>query len=636
LATQTLPRAAFCRFSHPILLPLLVSFSLFHFIPAYGQDSAYVAEHYCKTEVRIPMRDGVRLFTSIYRPVDTLEAYPVILTRTPYSVRPYGESNLKTSLGPSLLEAKEGFIFVYQDVRGRHMSEGEFVDIRPHKPLKRDRKTTDESSDTYDTVEWLIKNLPHNNGKVGITGISYPGFYSTMGLIDAHPAMVAGSPQAPIADWFIGDDDHHNGALCLAESFSFFVNFGQVRPEPLISYPTRFRFPSQDVYRFFLGMGPLSNAEKLYMRDSIPYWKDLMQHETYDDFWKARNVLPHLRSIRPAVMVVGGWFDKEDLYGALNTYKEIERNNPKAFNILVMGPWSHGQWNRDTGDRVGDISFGSETGEWFRQNVQFPFFSYFLKGKGTRKFPEATVFETGANTWRQLDSWPPKNLSTTSWYLGAGGKLATKPQAYSGLMYSAYISDPDRPVPHTADIGPYVRPTYMTEDQRFASMRPDVLVFETEPLKDDVTIAGPITASLFVSTTGTDADWVVKIIDVFPDDTVSVSKTTRPLGGYQMLVRGDVMRGKFRKSYSKPVPFAPGQVTRIEFTLQDVFHRFKSRHRIMVQVQSSWFPLFDRNPQTFVNIRSARADDFKKAEHRVYHSAVYPSKITVGVWKTPK
>lgn len=617
------------------LCAALLVISLISSFPSPGQDTdrdtSYVRLNYKKTEAMIPMRDGVRLFTAIYLPLDSSRSYPILLTRSPYGSRPYGESALRTSLGPSRWEEREGYIFVYQDVRGRFMSEGDFVDIRPYNPNKNKGLPVDESSDVYDTIDWLLKHLPATNGRVGITGISYPGFYSTMGLIDAHPALTAGSPQAPIADWFIGDDDHHNGALFLAESFSFFSNFGQRRPEPLMRYPTRYRMQSQDAYAFFLDMGPLRNTELLHMKGEVPYWNDLMSHETYDEFWQARSVLPHLKGIRPAVMTVGGWFDKEDLYGALNTYKTIEKNNPKAFNILVMGPWSHGQWNRNPGERLGEISFGSETGTWFRQHVQAPFFRATLKGGSLPDLAEATVFETGANHWHFLDHWPPSGLQPARWYMHPGGHLDTvAPPAKGGA--SRYVSDPSKPVPHSAEIGPSVRPTYMIEDQRFASRRPDVLVFAGDPLQREYAIAGPILVDIYVSTTGTDADWIVKLIDVFPDSARSEIPTSPPRGGYQMLVRGDVLRGKFRNSFSAPEPFVPGRVTSVRFTLQDIFHQFKRGHRIMVQVQSSWFPLVDRNPQRFLNIREARASDFQKAEHRVYHSARYPSAIILGTW----
>jgi len=611
-----------------LLTPLYVALS------ADAEDSAFVRAHYRKQEVRIPMRDGTKLFTALYMPRDTSQAYPIILMRTPYSVGPYGEEEYRTSMYPSMLEAREGFIFAYQDVRGRFMSEGEFVDVRPYQPVKQTPQDVDESSDTYDTVDWLVKNV-RSSGKVAITGISYPGFYSTMGIIDAHPAMVAASPQAPIADWFLGDDDHHHGAMFLAETFGFFVNFGRPRPQPTTRYAGSFRMPTPDAYAFYLQMGPLANAEKLYMKDSVAYWKNLMAHPNYDAFWQARAVLPHLKNIRPVVMTVGGWFDKEDLYGALNTYKTIEKNNPRTMNILVMGPWAHGQWNRDDGERLGDIGFGEKTAVWFREHVQFPFFNYFLKGKGNGTFAEATVFETGTNRWHQLPAWPPQDARDQELYLRSNGDLTFAPPDSTDEPFTSFESDPAKPVPYTSDITPSVRPAYMVEDQRFAATRPDVLVFQSAPLAGSVTLAGPLKATLYVSTTGTDADWVVKLIDVFPDDTTSEMKTSRPLGGYQMLVRGDVFRGRFRKSFKTPEPFIPGRVTEVTYTLPDVFHTFKPRHRMMIQVQSSWFPLVDRNPQTFVNILEAQRRDFVRAEHRVYHSARYPSSLRVLVWGRP-
>ncbi|MGH7494528.1 MAG: CocE/NonD family hydrolase [bacterium] len=595
-----------------------------------AQAEAYLKVHYTKQEVYIPMRDGVRLFTAVYTPKDATQKYPIILQRTPYSIRPYGADRMPDWMSPSMLEVHEGYIFVNQDVRGRFMSEGEFVDIRPFLPAKKSKKDVDESSDAYDTIEWLLKNLKNHNGKVGVTGISYPGFYTSMATIDAHPAVVATSPQAPCTDWFLGDDEHHHGAFFLSENFNFYVSFGNPRPQPTTRWKRWSQHGTPDGYDFFLKMGPLANANKLYLRDSVAYWNLLMQHGTYDAIWQARSVLPHLKSIKPAVMTVGGWFDKENLFGALKTYEHIEMNNPQAFNILVMGPWFHGQWDSDDGEFLGDIDFGSKTAEWFRQNVQLPFFNFYLKNKGKPKLAEAIVFETGANQWRMLDHWPPQNVVAENLYLQPNGKLAFAPPE-SGQDYTEYLSDPNKPVPHSATISISIQKEYMIEDQRFAARRPDVLVFESPMLKEDVAVAGPIVASLFISTTGTDADWVVKLIDVFPDSIMEVESPTVPLGGYQMLVRAEVMRGKFRNSYSHPEPFVPDQITKVEFELQDVFHRFKQGHKIMVQIQSSWFPLVDRNPQKFVDIYNAQASDFQKATHRVYHSPPYSSHVKMRV-----
>ncbi len=607
------------------LICLLFAFSL------HAQEEQYLRAHYTKQEVYIPMRDGVRLFTAIYTPKNAAQKHPIILQRTPYSIAPYGADQMPDGMPPSMLEAREGYIFVNQDVRGRFMSEGEFVDIRPYLPVKKKKNDIDESTDAYDTIEWLLKNLKNHNGRVGVTGISYPGFYTTMATIAAHPAVVATSPQAPCTDWFLGDDEHHHGAFFLSENFNFYAWFGWPRHKPSMSHGRRFSYGTPDGYDFFLDLGPLANANKLFLHDSVAYWNLLMQHGTYDEFMQARSVLPHLKNIKPAVMTVGGWFDKENLFGALKTYKTIEKNNPNTFNILVMGPWYHGQWHSDDGEQLGGIDFSSKTAQWFRENVQLPFFNFYLKNKGAPKLAEAIVFETGANKWHMLERWPPKNAVAEKLYLQPSGKLAFAPPPNSVQLYSEYVSDPGKPVPHSTTINVSIKKEYMIEDQRFAARRPDVLVFESEALQEDVTIAGPIIASLFVSTTGTDTDWVVKVIDVFPDTMAGATPTATPLGGYQMLVRAEVMRGKFRNSYSKPDPFVPDQITKVEFELQDVFHRFKKGRKLMVQIQSSWFPLVDRNPQKFVDIYRAQASDFQKATHRVYHSLQQGSHLKLSV-----
>jgi uncharacterized protein len=600
---------------------------------AAAQDSVYVKEHYTKSEFTITMRDGVRLFTSVYAPKDTTRQYPIILNRTPYSVGPYGLGSTRNRMIPSMNEVREGYIFAYQDVRGRYLSEGTFVDLRPYKPDKKTSSDIDETTDTFDTVDWLIKNFPHNNGRVGITGISYPGFYSTMGTIDAHPAVKATSPQAPIADPFVGDDEHHNGAFFLAQNFGFYTFFGHARPAPTTRTIFSFRPWTMDSYKFFLSMGPLSNANKLYFKDSVAMWTKMMEHETLDEFWKPMLVYPHLKNIKPAVMTVGGWFDQEDMLGPLKTFKEIERNNPGVTNVLVMGPWFHGEWNGDDGDHLGDLNWGAKTSLWFQENVQMPFFNFYLKGKGEAPKAKAIVFETGANVWHQLDAWPPKNSTQKKLYLQPGNRVGFEPPAGAGELFSEYVSDPAKPVPHTRDIRSNVSREVLGEDQRFAAARPDVLVFEGEKLERDLTIAGPIVASLQVSTSGTDADWIVKLIDMFPDDSTGVTRSGVPVGGYEMLVRGDVFRGKFRESLSKPVPFIPNQVTKVEFELRDVLHCFKKGHRIMVQIQSTWFPLVDRNPQKFVNIRTAKESDFQKATQRVYHSPANQTYLQFLVWE---
>jgi putative CocE/NonD family hydrolase len=600
----------------------------------YAQQPFEIKDHYTKQEHMIPMRDGVKLFTSVYIPKDASQKYPIMYDRTPYSVSPYGADGYKTSLGPSAAFATEGYIFVYQDVRGRMMSEGQFEDVRPHNPNKKGAAQVDENSDSYDTIEWLLKNIPNHNGRVGIWGISYPGFYTSMAIIDSHPAIKAASPQAPIADWFIGDDFHHNGTLFLPHAFNFYSGFGLPRPKPTTEFPPPFKHGTPDGYQFFLEMGPLANANKKYFKNEIAFWNELMKHPNYDDFWKARNILPHLKNIKSAVMTVGGWYDAEDLYGALKTYEHIEKQNPGIFNILVMGPWSHGGWARGDGDMLGDARFGSKTSLFYRENIELAFFNYYLKDKGEMKLPEAYVFLTGANEWKTYDQWPPKNLKVESLYFHPGGRLTFEPPKEAESM-DEYISDPAKPVPHIdwTDIG--MTREYMVADQRHAARRPDVLVYQTDVLSEDVTIAGPITASLFVSTTGTDSDFIVKLIDVYPNDALdnSPNPLERSMGGYQMLVRGEPMRARFRKSFERPEPMIPGKVDKVEWVMPDSYHTFKSGHRIMVQVHSSWFPLIDRNPQKFVDIRNATEADFQKATQRVYHSRQYGSHVKVGIMK---
>ncbi|HVF22866.1 MAG TPA: CocE/NonD family hydrolase [Pyrinomonadaceae bacterium] len=590
------------------------------------RDDADVRALYTKTEQQLTMRDGVKLFTAIYAPKDTSQKYPIMLYRTPYSVAPYGPNAYRASLGPSDHFQREKFIFVYQDVRGRLMSEGEFVDVRPHKPKKTGSKDIDESTDTYDTIEWLVKNVPNNNGRVGMWGISYPGFYTSMGVIDAHPALKAASPQAPIADWFIGDDFHHNGALFLAHTFNFFSSFGLPRPKPTTEGSRRrFEHGTPDGYRFFLDLGPLPNANTKYLKNEIAFWNDILEHPNYDDFWQARNIRPHLRKIRPAVMTVGGWFDAEDLFGALATYKTIEETNPGARNTIVMGPWFHGGWARSDGDMLGSVSFGQKTSLTYRETIELPFFNCLLKDKCDRQLPEAMMFETGSNQWRTYDSWPPNNAEPREIFFDANGRLSRTPGSASA--FEEYVSDPARPVPFINNIAIGMTREYMVDDQRFAATRPDVLIYQTPVLDRDVTLAGPIKATRYVSTTGTDSDFVVKLIDVFPNDA------PERMAGYQMLVRGEPMRARFRNSFSKPEAIVSGQVTKVEFTLPDVNHAFRRGHRIMVHIQSSWFPLVDRNPQKFVDIYRATEADFQKATQRVYHGGSNASRLTVSVLK---
>jgi putative CocE/NonD family hydrolase len=599
---------------------------------ASAQTEAEVKALYTKTEQMISMRDGVKLFTSIYSPKDQSKRYPIMLNRTPYSVAPYGKGDYKTALGPSPLFQNEQYIFVYQDVRGKFMSEGEYVNMRPHKDKKSGAADIDESSDTYDTIEWLVKNVANNNGRVGMWGISYPGFYTTMGILSAHPALKAASPQAPIADWFIGDDFHHNGALFLPHAFNFLSTFGQPRPKPTTEFAPRFAHGTPDGYRFFLDMGPVANADRKYLKGQVAFWNEMMAHPNYDEYWQARNVVPHLRNVTTTVMTVGGWFDAEDLFGALNTYQGIERNNPGIYNTIVMGPWFHGGWSRSDGDQLGNINFGAKTAVYYREKLELPFFNCLLKDKCDGRVPEAAMFETGSNKWRTYEHWPPTTAETRDLFLQSGGALGFEPTT-STAAFDEYVSDPAHPVPFINATAIGMTREYMTDDQRFAATRPDVVVYQTPPLNQDMTFAGPVKVTLFVSTTGTDADFVVKLIDVLPDNTADnePNPTGVKLGGYQMLVRGEPMRARFRNSYSKPTAMVPGQVTKVEFRMPDINHSFLRGHRIMVQVQSSWFPLVDRNPQKFVDINKATEADFQKATQRIYHSGANASKLTVSV-----
>ncbi len=591
----------------------------------------WVKARYTKTEVYIPMRDGTRLFTSIYTPKDNSRNYPILMNRTPYNVEPGGEEGASFAFlfMPHLLP--DGYILVTQDVRGRFMSEGVFEDVRPYNPNKKAGET-DDNSDTYDTIDWLIKNVPGNNGRVGIFGVSYDGFYSTMALPNAHPALKAASPQAPVCNWFLGDDWHHNGAFFLMDAFNFYFSIGRPRPAPTRVWPSSFEYPNQDNYQFFLDLGPIGNVKTRYFGDTIQFWPELMSHPNYDEFWKARDPRPHLRNLHTAVLTVGGWFDAEDCWGALHTYQAIEEQNPGALsNRLIMGPWAHGQWSGGDATKMGNIHWGFNTADHYRE-VERNFFYQYLHGDGASTLPEADIFITGSNEWRSFATWPPVNVeSKTLYFQPSGGLSFSAPSARDS--YDEYVADPMKPVPYTEDVHLVRTRAYMTDDQRFAARRPDVMVYQTEPLGEDVTLTGPLSASLFVSTTGTDADFVVKLIDVFPDTVTNYPPNDKkvPMAGYQMLVRGEVMRGRFRESFEAPKAFQPGKVEEVSFDIPDVAHTFKRGHRIMIQVQNSWFPLVDRNPQKFVNIYQCTASDFQKATHRVYHDAKRPSHVKVLV-----
>jgi hypothetical protein len=612
---------------------------------AQAADESFVKSHYTKYEFRIAMRDGKRLFTAVYVPKKAAFAdagpYPFLMDRTPYNVGPYGEDKYPARLGPSDEFEKAGYIFVYQDVRGRWMSEGTFAEMRPHIDEKKSAQDVDDASDTYDTIEFLLKHVENNNGKVGIWGISYPGFYTSASIIDSHPALVAASPQAPMTDLFLGDDAYHGGAFMLGANFGFYIFF-KPQEGPQTPKPTApFEFGTPDSYQFYLKAGNLANLEKTYLKGGNWLFNDQMNHWSYDAYWQERDLSRHMKNVKCAVLVVGGWYDAEDLSGPYRTYYAIKKFNPETAATLVEGPWVHGGWARGDGSHLGDVQFNAKTAEYFRAGVQFPFFEHYLKGKKDGAQPAAVVFETGTNVWRSFDEWPPKDAKAKTLYFRAGGKLSFDPPEDTAGV-DEYVSDPNHPVPFVGYTTDTVPQRYMVDDQRFASYRPDVLVYETEPLEEDVTIAGPISPKLKVASSGTDSDFDVKLIDVYPEDYPDPDGTTSgskrileapPLhmGGYEQLLRGEPFRAKFRASWEKPEPLVPGKETEIDFTMPDLFHTFRKGHRIMVQVQSTWFPLTDRNPQTFTEIPNAKAEEFKKATEEVFRQKGAASGVEVMV-----
>jgi len=601
----------------------------------------YVRAHYTKYEFRIPMRDGKRLFTAVYVPKDAAGGpYPFLMDRTPYSVGPYGEDQYPKRLGPSDEFEKGGYIFVYQDVRGRWMSEGEFAEMRPHIDDKKSKADVDDASDTYDTIEFLLKNVANNNGKVGIWGISYPGFYTSASMIDSHPALVAASPQAPMTDLFLGDDAYHGGTLMLSANFGFYVFFRPNQNPELPKTGPRFDFGTPDHYKFYLDAGNIANLDKLYLKGSNWLFNDQAKHWSYDAYWQARDLSRHMKNVKCAVLVVGGWYDAEDLSGPYKTFYATSKLNPETPTTLVEGPWVHGGWSRGDGNHLGDVQFNAKTAEYFRANIQFPFFEHYLKGKGGVP-AKAIVFETGTNVWRRFDAWPPKAAAAKTLYFHAGGKLSFDAPAEAASK-DEYVSDPNHPVPFVGYTTDTVPQRYMVDDQRFASSRPDVLTYQTEPLEEDVTIAGPISPKLKIASSGTDSDFDVKLIDVYPDDYPNPDDTldgnkrildAPPLhmGGYEQLLRGEPFRAKFRNSWEKPEPLVPGKEADVNFTMPDLFHTFRRGHRIMVQVESSWFPLTDRNPQVFTDIPNAKPEDFQKATEQVFHQKDAASGVEVLV-----
>ncbi len=608
---------------------------IFSYLLILANEPELFKENYNKYIYRIEMRDGAKLFTIVYAPKDTTENYPILILRTPYTVAPYDSFSFREELASNYLK-KEKYIFVLQDVRGRFMSEGEFLDMRPTITNKKSNKDVDESTDTYDTIDWLVKNIPHNNGKVGIYGISYPGFYAANALINSHPALKAVSPQAPIADWFVGDDMHHNGALTLSMVFDFFSVFGVMRDSLTTQWPKRMVYDSPDMYTFFKNLGPLSNINDKYFKGKIKFWNEVIKHDTYDDYWQARNLLPHLKDTKPAVLIVGGFYDAEDLYGPINIYKTIERNTLNNDNRIILGPWTHGAWSRNDGDNLGDFYFGSKTSHFFEKEIELPFFNYYLKNKGTKPDYEALVFDTGLNKWEKFPFWEPKNTLTKYLYFNNNNTLTFNNSTKTNFV--EYCVNPNNPVPyynkfHDSKVM-YIK-EFMIADQRFAYTRPDVISFSTEPLLDNLTIAGPITVDLFVSTTGTDGDWVIKLIDVYPDNAEPENDYYKHVeyGGYQRLVRYEMLRGKFRNNLSTPEPFTPNKVTKVTIKLLDVFHTFKRGHKLMIQVQNSMFPLFDVNPNKFGNIFEAKKEDFTSVINRIYFGKEYPSSITFSEYK---
>ncbi len=603
------------------------------FVPAdqaiTDENKAFVDANYVRTEHMIPMRDGVRLFTVIYVPRDTASEFPFLLLRTPYSVDSWAFSPLTASLGPTPDFDREGYIFVFQDVRGKFRSEGEFDMLRPFNPDKTDAAPPDEATDLYDTIEWLLVNVDGHNGRVGQWGISADGFMIAVGLMHPHPALKAVSPQGTPADFYVGDDFFHNGAFHLAYVFAWVA--GNAREKGSSS----FRYDSPWAYDYFLNLDvPIAKINQTLFEGKVPQWDEMISHPDYDEFWQARNVSQFLNDVSIPVLNVGGWFDVENFYGSLAIYSEIERRSDRNNSVMIMGPCRHGGWYAWDGDFLANVAFGSKTSLHFREKVQLPFFNYYLKDKGEWSPADFTGFDSGSQRWRSFSTWPPQAGVSKSMYLASGGRLADEtPQSEPGDQpWDSYTSDPANPVPFTAEIRNGAGAWWVLEDQRFASTRPDVLVYSGEVLAEDLTLAGPIEVELHVSSAASDMDWVVKLIDVFPDGGPHGSGAPEdPMAGYQMMVSGEIMRGRYRDSLSNPQPFKPGQVTKVRFSLQDRLHTFLRGHRIMVQIQSSWFPLFDRNPQQFISVYDAGPEDFIAAENRVYRVGAQASRIIFNV-----
>ena len=584
---------------------------------------------YDKQEVYITMRDGTKLYTAIYTPKDIAKEkkYPMLMQRTCYSIAPYGVENFKKSLGPNSFLEKEKYIFVYQDVRGRYMSEGVFTNMTPQVEHKT-KKDVDESTDTYDTVDWLVKNIKNNNGKVGQYGTSYPGFYAAVGAVSNHPALVASSPQAPISDFFF-DDFRHNGAFLMGY-FRTFPVFGvqKTKAEENAWYRDQYITPgSKDGSIFYNEMGTLKEAVDTYYKDNF-FMQEIMNHPNYDEYWQSRNLLPHLKNINHAVMTVGGWFDAEDLAGPLNIYKTIEKNNPKAKNTIVIGPFSHGAWGRENGKHYhNDIYFGDSIATFYQKNIEYKFFNHYLKenSKAAVNLPEAYMFDTGKKVWNEFTNWPPKNSTKLNFYLNTNGKL-TKEKSVTN-SFSEYYSDPNKPVPSSVNYKEYngfTPKNYMSEDQRFALSRPDVVTFTTDYLSEDITLAGEIMAKLKIATSATDADFIVKLIDIYPaDEPENEDKPNVLYANYHQMVRSEIMPARFRNSFEKPEALNPNETTEVNFRLQDVLHTFKKGHKIQIQIQSTWYPLMVVNPQKFLeNPFLASKEDYTKAFIKIFDESL--------------
>ena len=617
---------------------LVVLASAFGSLQAQAVDSLYMRTHYDLAEYHVRMRDGAELFTVIYTPKDAGKKYPILLNRTCYNASGY--TNYQVSRYPSDYLIRDGYILAYQDVRGRYMSDGTFDNMRPNIPGNEPSNPNDidESSDTYDTIEWLINNIPNNNGRVGMYGVSYPGFYTAAALPDAHPALKASSPQAPISDFFF-DDFHHQGAYLESYTAAFAVfgyqKPGRTRDSWFVDKMRRFyEEPAKDGYDFYLKQGPLKNITEKYHSDNF-FWQQIVEHPNYDEFWQKRTILPHLKGVSHAVMTVGGWFDAEDLYGPLNIYKTVEAHNPKAKNTIVMGPWDHGGWARERGQTTHNhIYFGDSISTHYQREIERRFFNFYLKDDGAMTLPEAYMFDTGTKEWKSFDHWPPREVAPVSFYFGENGELSVGKPTDEKAVFE-YVSDPAKPVPYTSQTEglTFTPRRFMSDDQREASRRPDVLTFATEPLAEPSTIAGEILAKLKVSMTGTDADFIVKLIDVYPPDHPNYEHNPENIvmGGYQQLVRSEVFRGRFRNSFEHPEPFVPGEVSDVNFRLQDVLHTFKPGHRIMIQIHSTWFPYIDRNPQKYVdNIYEADASDFIRSTISIHGGSSVEAGGSVG------